>query len=257
MRLQWENGLTYRVNFFMWRIRNIVQLLTVYYFWHAAGVGQRTVLGYREAQIFTYLFGVLFLRSFILSSRTSEVATDITRSGLSNKLIKPINYILFWFFSDLSEKALNLSFAIAEFFLLFLLLRPPLIVQTDPVLLSILAVAVVISFFLYFFINFMLGTLAFWTLEVWAPRFLFTVTLGFLAGGLFPIDILPDLLFRAIKLTPFPYLLYFPMEIYLGRLPVTTLLGGVVVGIFWVAVMGMLSRHFWNRGLRKYEAFGG
>lgn len=257
VRIQWQNGLVYRVNFVMWRARNVIQCLTLFFFWRVATLGRDQVLGYQEEQIFTYVFGILLLRSLILSSRTVDVAGDITQSSLSNKLIKPISYLTYWFTSDLSDKVLNMIFASFEFILLFWWLKPAIFFQTDTKIISVFVLSVALAFLLYFFINLTLGLVAFWTLEVWAPRFLFNIVLSFLAGGLFPIDILPQKVFMLLKLTPFPYLLYFPLEVYLGRVPFTALLGGLILSAAWTVCMWFVLRFVWQRGLRRYEAFGG
>lgn len=257
VRIQWQNGLVYRVNFLMWRLRNIIQFLASYFFWQAATQGHYQVLGYRREQIFTYIFGVLLLGTFVLSSRSVDVAGDIVESGLSGKLIKPINYIFYWFVSDVSDKALNMALAFFEFVMLYVWLKPSLFIQINPKLLLVFGLSILFAFILYFLMNFTLGMIAFWTLEVWAPRFLFFIILSFLAGGLFPIDILPQKVFMLIKLTPFPYLLYFPLEVYLGRVPFTTLLGGFMLSVAWTVGMWFVLRFVWQRGLRRYEAFGG
>jgi ABC-2 type transport system permease protein len=256
-RLQWQNNFVYRLNFVMWRLRNLIRFLLVYFFWQAAMRRQTAILGYQRGEIFTYLLGVLILQSLILSSRTVDVAGEILDSGLSTKLLKPFSYVKFWFTADLADKGLNILFAVFELAVLVWWLKPPLLPPPDPKILLVFAAATAAAFLLYFFINFTLGLIAFWTLEVWAPRFLFMVVLNFLAGGLFPIDILPRPMFTLIKLTPFPYLLYFPMEVYLNRVALTTLLGGLLVSAAWTLIMALLMRQVWRRGLRRYEAFGG
>lgn len=256
-KVQWQNGLVYRTNFLFWRFRNVIQFLTIYFFWQIATRNQKEIFGYQEYQIFTYLFGVILLQSLILSSRTVDLAGDILESGLSNKLIKPISYFKYWFASDLADKLLNISFAVVEFSFLIWWLRPPLYLQTSPTLILIFLLSVILAFFLYFFINFTLGLIAFWTLEIWAPRFLFATVLMFLAGGLYPIDILPRNLYVLVKLTPFPYLLYFPMEAYLGRVRLETLVGGLIFSLFWTVLMVLIAKVAWQRGLRRYQAFGG
>jgi len=80
----------------------------------------------------------------------------------------------------------------------------------------------------------------------------------YLAGGhLFPLDILPPLLTRALLFTPFPYQLFFPVNIYLGRTRGVDLKLGLVVQLAWVIAAYLLARFVWSRGIRKFSAVGG
>jgi len=74
---------------------------------------------------------------------------------------------------------------------------------------------------------------------------------------LFPLDILPPALTQALTYTPFPYQLFFPVSIYLGRTSGAMLWQGLLIQIFWVAAFYVLARVVWSRGIRKYTAVGG
>ena len=57
--------------------------------------------------------------------------------------------------------------------------------------------------------------------------------------------------------TPYPYLLYFPVEVSLGRLAGGDLGRGLAVQAGWVVLAFLLARFVWSRGLRRYTAVGG
>jgi ABC-2 type transport system permease protein len=80
----------------------------------------------------------------------------------------------------------------------------------------------------------------------------------YVAGGhLFPLDILPGWLHQALLFTPFPYQLYFPVNIWLGRATGAELWQGLAIQAAWVAAAYGLARFVWSRGVRRYAAFGG
>lgn len=62
---------------------------------------------------------------------------------------------------------------------------------------------------------------------------------------------------QALHYTPFPYLLYFPVSIYLGQITGAALWQGLAVQAGWVLAGYALARFIWNRGVKKYAAFGG
>ena len=80
----------------------------------------------------------------------------------------------------------------------------------------------------------------------------------YLAGGhLFPLNILPPAVAQALEYTPFPYLLFFPVSIYLGQRSSAALGQGLLIQAGWVLFAYALARFVWNRGIRKYSAVGG
>jgi len=132
--------------------------------------------------------------------------------------------VTFWFTKDLVDKALNIGFVIAEVALALFLFRLPFYFPQNYTAYFASGLLVVLAIFLHFYLSFFLSLSAFWTDDIWAVRWLFGVVfLEFFAGTFFPIDILPTFLQKIIYLTPFPYLIYFPVK---NLVRTTALFGG-------------------------------
>lgn len=252
----WDQTLTYRLNFVMWRVRIVLSMLTMYFLWLALLPENQTILGYTRDLMLTYILGTSIISSVVISNRSYEVGDEINNGNLSNFLLRPINYLSYQFSRDLGDKAMNIVFSITELTVLFMILRPPLFVQTDLGLLSLTVFACVLGMVMYFFINFLLGMIGFWSAEVWAPRFIFVTLLTFFSGGLFPLDILPASIFSALSYLPFTYLLFFPLKIYLGQLAAGEIIRGLIISSIWAGVLFLTVKYVWNRGLRLYTAYG-
>ncbi|MBI2334800.1 hypothetical protein HYU96_03270, partial [Candidatus Daviesbacteria bacterium] len=54
-KISWEQGLTYRLNFALWRVRSVLQLLLVYFIWWTVFQSSSSVFNYSQAQILTYI----------------------------------------------------------------------------------------------------------------------------------------------------------------------------------------------------------
>jgi ABC-2 type transport system permease protein len=80
--------------------------------------------------------------------------------------------------------------------------------------------------------------------------------LDFLAGNFFPIDILPEAVARLLILTPFPYMFYFPVKIYLGQLYLAQIIQGFSLLLFWSFLLIYAVSHVWKKGLQIYSAEG-
>ncbi|MEK9146804.1 MAG: ABC-2 family transporter protein [Patescibacteria group bacterium] len=252
----WSEMTTYRLNFALWRLRVNLQLLTMYFLWLAIIPTSGQFGSYNQSLMLTYILGGALLSTVIISSRSYGVGDHITQGDLSNYLIRPINYFAFWFAQDLGDKAMNISFAIFELTALFLILKPPFFIQTDPTFLILAAICAFVAVFLYFFLNFLIGLVGFWSPEVWAPRFIFIILITFFAGGLFPLDILPAPLYEIFKYLPFTYLIYFPLKVYLGQLYLQQILQGIATAAIWVLILYLIVKFVWNRGLKLYTAYG-
>ncbi len=252
----WGEMLTYRLNFAMWRFRVVLQLLTMFFLWSTLIPAGGSLFGYSKSQMLTYILGTSLITSIVLATKTFEIGDQITDGNLSNFLIKPISYIKYWFARDLGDKAMNTCFTVIELTLIILLFKPPLFIQTNPVFLFYTLIACFLAMTMYFFFGFLVGLLGFWSNEVWGPRFILYILLGFFAGSLFPLDILPKAVFHVLEFLPFTYLLYFPLKIYLGQLPISQIFEGLIVSSVWVVFLYLSTKLVWRQGLKLYGAEG-
>ncbi len=99
--------------------------------------------------------------------------------------------------------------------------------------------------------------LAFWVLEVSTFIFILYAFEYIASGHLFPLDILPAPLAKVLAFTPFPYQLYLPVSIYMGKTAGPDVVRGVLIQAAWVIVAWLAARFAWSRGLKKYSAVGG
>jgi ABC-2 type transport system permease protein len=258
-RISFQQEFAYRLNFILWRIRNVFQILLTYFLWSTVFTNPQTqIFGYDRAKILTYVFGIMIVRALVFSARAMDVSFDIARGDLSNYLLKPISYFKYWFTRDVSSKALNLIFAAVEFAVLFVILDPPFFFQGNSVALLAFSASIVLAILIYFFILFLISSIPFWAPEIgWGSHFLVTVVIiEAFSGALFPINILPHGLQSLLMATPFPYLIYFPVEVYLGNINGMGLIGGLMIAAAWAGVLWFFLNFIWRKGLKVYQAIG-
>ena len=240
-----------------WRIRSVLRVLVVYVLWSSLLLSYGSVSDYSRTALLSYVLLTMIVQAVVFSSRTIDISNDISSGDLTNMLLKPVNYFKYYLAQDLGNKAMNLVFSLAEFSLFIYFFKPPLFLQSDLVLSGISILLLVLAVFIYYFLNIILGFFSFYNPEnVWAPRFLFFVIVDFLAGSLFPLDILPPMFFKLLMLTPFPYFLYFPIAVYLGKFIGVSLVFYSFIGLVWLFVLSRLAVVLWRRGLKAYEAWG-
>lgn len=244
----------YRLNMLMWRIRQIFVFLIPFFIWESVLGQGDSIYGYSFAAIMTYLFGTTVLRSLVMGSRTIDLGWMINSGNLTIPLMRPINIFNFFFVRDMADKLFNLSFIFIEIPIILLVFHPPVFLQDNLLVLFLAIISTVLAVLIYFYVNVIFGSIAFWSRDIWAPRFLLMVIMEFASGAMFPLDMLPAIWQRIIYFTPFPYLLYVPLKIYLGSDPSTNI--HLLYSLLWVIILGLLAKIIWKKGIRSYEAEG-
>lgn len=242
----------------MWRIRNVLSILLVFFLWDTVFSDPgRVVFGYDRAKILTYVFGLLLVKSLVTSTRAIDIAGEISQGTLTDYLLKPVSYFKYWFARDMSSKALNVGFAFVEALSLFLILKPPFFIQKDPAIILLFILSVIFAAVLFYLLMALVSIFPLWYPEqAWGLSFLLLIFADLLGGGVFPLDILPTNIQSALYLMPFPYLVFMPIQIYLGKLDLALSFRALAVSGFWIMTVIYLLRTTWNAGLKVYRAEG-
>lgn len=241
----------YRLSFLLWRIRIVFSVLVSFFLWNAVFDKQTSFANYQRDMMLTYILVVNFVNSVVLGTKTAEIASDINDGTIINRLLKPISFIKFYIFRDLGDKFLNFVFAIFEFVIIVNFFNITIIPTVNiPLALVFFTIGVIIAFF----INLSLSLIGFWTTEVWAPRFVFLTLVFFLAGSYFPLDLLPKTIYQILILTPFPYLVYFPTQILLGK--EIAWQQPLIISCIWIIITYLTVQIMWQRGNKSFSFWG-
>lgn len=255
--LSLQDVLQRRASLVMDRIGGLAYITALYFFWDALLRGKSSFLGYSRAQMLSYVLAMDVLRSFVLSSRGWELVHEIASGKLSQYLLRPVSYLGYSLALDMAQKTAYLAAAILEVSCLIAVFSAPLYIPRDPWTWVLFALSIILSSLLYFLLEFLVSSLAFWTSESGGPLFCLTLFMEFAAGVFFPIDVLPRWAQNILYATPFPYLVFSPISIYLERAAHGEVLRIFAVQLAWLALFYTVLRFTWNRGLRNYSAEGG
>ncbi|PIS14296.1 hypothetical protein COT64_03415 [Candidatus Shapirobacteria bacterium CG09_land_8_20_14_0_10_39_12] len=258
LKLTLQEYLVYRLNFLLWRFRSFVSFITLLIFWQAVYGSKTLLFGYQKPQMIAYVLGAALLRGIIISSRSADMAGQIRNGDLTSIILKPLNVFKFWLSKDFADKMLNFVFVFGELFLVLKILRVDFYLPKEPVTYLLFFLVLILAVFLYFFTSFVISATAFWTDDIWAARWLFGVIfLEFMAGNFFPIDVLPKTLANIFYLTPFPYLIYFPIKIWNEQITGLMALKAILICLIWLVVFYFLAKKIWEKGVKNYGAYCG
>lgn len=254
--LAFQKQLEVRSDFIFERIRSLSVMVSLYFLWSALLAHQNGLLGYNREQLLTYVLMATLLRALVLACASDYLPSEIAKGKLSDVLLRPISHMGYWAAQDASSKLLNLVSAIIELIIFMSLVSAPFFVPQDALTWLGFSLSLLGGMVIYFQMSYLLGVMGFWTAQSWGPRFCFEVFLEFCGGAYFPLDLLPDTLQRILSFLPFPYLVFYPLRIYLERGSFMTIAHCLAMQAIWIVVLGAMIHVFWKAGLRKYAAEG-
>ncbi len=252
-----QETLQRRSTLIMDRVGGLAVVIGLYSFWTALLGDKTEFLGYTRAEMLTYVLLINVLRAFVFTGRGWMLVGEISSGRISSYLVRPISYQGYALSLDLAQKTVHIVSALLEVGILAAVMRGGLFIPRDAATWLLFAAAASLSSLLFFFMEFMVSSLAFWTSESGGPLFCFELFLAFAAGAFFPLDVLPAGLRRALDLTPFPYMVYVPARIFLGKVPHAEAARLIAVEAAWLAAFTAAASSVWRAGLRSYAAEGG
>jgi ABC-2 type transport system permease protein len=255
-----QNNLTYRFNFLARTLFGLIPLIAILYVWRTIYEGNRSgmVGSYSLAEMISYYLLVTIVDALTAVNEDDwQIAADIKDGNISQFLLKPIDYLTYRLCLFFSGRLTYLAVACIPLTIFILCLSKYFVLPHNWLAFGCFLISVLLTALLQFFTSYALAMLAFWVLEV--STFIFIVfAFEYIASGhLFPLDILPHGIKEVLFFTPFPYQLYFPVSIYMGKVTGAELARGMLVQCFWVSFGYAMARFAWARGVRKYSAVGG
>ncbi len=259
VKIGFESTLVYRVNFLFRAGFSLIPLLATIYLWQTIYAGQSTQVGnYSLAGMISYYLLVTIVDTLTAVSEDDwQIAADIKDGNISQFLLKPIDYLTYRICLFFSGKIIFTAVSMIPVGIFIYCLRKYLVAPAGMVSMICFIATTILAALLQFFMSYTMALLAFWLLEVSTVIFI-AFAFEYLAGGhVFPLNILPPLMEQILNCTPFPYLLFFPVSIYLGQVHGADLWRGMLIQAAWVLFFYGLARCVWSRGIRKYSAAGG
>lgn len=252
-----QETLQRRSTLLMDRLGGFAIVVSLYSFWTALLGSKTTFLGYTREEMLTYVLLLNVLRSFVFTGRGWQLVGEISHGKISSYLVRPLHYYGYALALDFAQKTVHVCASFLEIGLLALISGGGLFLPHDPATWALFFVSALMASLLFFFLEFMVASLAFWTSESGGPLFCFELFLQFAAGAFFPLDVLPEALRRALESTPFPYMVYFPVRVFLEKVPPSEALSLLGREALWLAAVYLAAMSVWKRGVRSYAAEGG
>jgi ABC-2 type transport system permease protein len=258
-KLAWIERMAYRLNFFMEILSGIFSSLIVIFLWIAIYrySGKEIIGGYSLSEMITYLLGGGLINSFILTTAENpETSQNIQDGTLSNLLIKPISPYWLWFARDFGSKAFFFLLGLVGYIVVSIFFMNHIKFAPNIEVFILFGISLILSSILQFLIFESLSLLSFWVENTYGLRFTMRVIMEIIGGAIIPISFFPQLLQKIFFILPFPFLIYLPMKIYLGKIALDQVFLEFLKEGGWILGLGILNLMVWKKGIKHYVAMG-
>ena len=256
-----QSNLTYRFNYLTRTLFSFIPLFAMLSLWrtiYGSSHGSVPQNGFTQAQMIFYYMLVAVVDVFTAVNEDDwQIAADIREGNISQFLLKPVDYLWYRLCLFISGRLAFIMMAIIPLATFVFCFRAYFVLPASATALAVFPLSLLLTALLQFFISYAMAMLAFWLLEISTFIFILFAFEYLASGHLFPLALLPAPVFHALLFTPFPYLLYFPISIYMGQISGANVWSGLAIQAGWVALAFGFARFMWSRGIKKYSAFGG
>lgn len=252
--------LSYRGDFLLGTILRFLPMVTTILLWSAVyeGSGKDRLADYSYNEMISYLLLVHISRMFSsMPGLAGGIARDIRDGNLKKYLLQPIDMIAYLLSYRMAHKTAYITTSAIPYALLFWICKDYFREWPSAANLAGYIAALLLGFLVGFFMEACIGMIGFWFLEVTSLLYVINTMSFIVSGHMFPLDLMPGVLPGILKALPFSYLAYFPAAVFLGKIQGMALVWGLLGEVAWVAGFAILSRVFFNLGLRRYSAYGG
>lgn len=228
--------------------------LVFMFVWIAAS-GSGNVGGFTRSDFVFYYLNLILVNQLSYPSSHWIIGENIQIGTMSAWLMRPLPVIYEAIASDVALKMVCMPVAIVFVVILavFLGFGNGLISVNVFVFIAALLMACVLRFLAAYVIS----LLAFWTEKIDSLLAVNDTLVFLLAGQVAPTMLLPGILGTASALLPFRYMLGFPVEILTGMLSAGEIVRGFIIQAAWLAIIVVLQKVVYNRGIKRYTAIGG
>lgn len=254
IKISWSNYTAYRMNFFLQIIGPaLVFFFVKYNLWSSIydGDTEMMIKGYNLDQMITYHIWSMIVGLVAQGMSALNLAEDIRMGRISSYLIYPIDFWEYHTAGFIAFESLQTFISILTIAVIAMFgFLPDL---TFSSLFFGFTYCIYVSLF-WFILQYLTGIIGFWLEETWILRVILSIVTAFLSGAIIPLELYPEWLVTLLNYTPFPYLTYYPIKIFMGEFTFFAK-GYLMLGV-WMVILLFINKWIWKKGIRMYTAAG-
>jgi ABC-2 type transport system permease protein len=248
--------LEYRFNYFMIVLSSAITILMEWAIFVHVFEGRDQVSGLAASSAFSFILYGIVLRTFQnLWGPIFNSIEEIREGSFRRYIIQPIFHPSYFLAQCLGNKVAPLLLAIVTCVCFKAFAAPTNFLAAAELPYALLAFALsTLSLWLVYLI------IVYTTFFIHESNFMIVsvnIALGMLSGSQLPLSWYPEIVQKLLHFTPLPLWGDWPMRAALGMLSDAEKISYLGTCALWFAALGATVVLLYNRGLKRYESFGG
>ena len=255
-QVNWAEQWQYRANLLMYLLYWLVSPIIYLAVWTSIANQKGSVNGFTANDFITYYMVLLICDQVTSNIVIHTFGYKIQDGTLSGELVRPIHPMLTnGLVNNIAFKALTMMGLTPIWIILYFLYKPDFSGMMFRNILLALP-ALILAFFIGYLLSASITSLAFWTTRVYSiHEFYFALILLF-SGQFVPLTLMPKIVQDIAQYLPFQLLIYYPIQLILGKLSAQQIAQGYVMSLIWLGISGLLFYLVWRNGVKRYSAVG-
>ena len=239
-------------------LSNIIYLIIIYFLWKAIYASSATEIV--NGMSFSDTMIYLVLASALFSAMEMYVTWYLGRSVQTGKIVldilKPISYEKYVFFNFSGNTVVSTVLTlIPTAIVVFFITKGGFELSYN---LMFFFISIIFGIIINFYVNFIVGTICFYTESIWGINIMKEVIVLLLSGASIPLAFFPDGFREVVYKLPFQAIYNTPLTLLINNnLSISERGLMIVTQVFWVVVMGILSHIFFRVSIKHITVNGG
>jgi ABC-2 type transport system permease protein len=257
-RLEFLAAAMYRQEFWLRILNNLVVMYGAYWLWNTLYERAPQSFPVSREQMLAYgMLAMLMDTVFFATNQVRYYIMGQVRTGaIQMDLLRPLDFLFHLLARNVGQMAFSLlTLGLPGYLagMLLLGLRPSSSLQDGLLFL----VSLVPAYLTAFALNFLVGMVSVYTLNIQRIGWLYYAVLRFFSGQLVPLWFFPPLLALMASLLPFRGIIGIPLSIYIGKLPIDEALVSMGTQALWAAALLAACHAAWSRAHARLAVQGG
>lgn len=254
LRVAVADMVAYRAEFLIWVLTTNMPLVMLAV-WHRASE-DAPVGRFGQKEFAAYFLSTVIVRLMVQCWVAWELTMDIRQGTLAMKLMRPIHPVLAYSAEQLAAIPMRILY-LTPVVAVLVYAAGEKIAITDPAMAAIFVLSILGAWLMTFVIGVMMGTLSMFLQSAFSVFDLWMALHSVFSGYLVPLELFPPWMRTLADVLPFKYMLSFPVQTLIGMETQEQALRDLGVQWMYVVVLTLAARALWQRGMKKFVAFGG
>lgn len=245
----------YASNFYLFTLNRVVEVIIYIFVWQAIYQQTGETTGFSLAQMITYYILVVALVPFALWGINEDIAHSIRNGQINRQLLNPISYFHYYFGMNLGELGFGLLVAGATF--LICTIFWPVVLPASFLHFVLFVFIILLGIPITFCLQMIVGTAGFYTNSIWGMQILRKSIISIFSGLIAPLTLFPNWFQTIANWLPFQELIYTPINLYLGKIPLNEVGFVFLKLIFWTIILYGIAKIFFEHAIKNITINGG